>query len=144
MVAGPSPLFSAFLNYSDPNAVFLTVEPAIINGAVSFNERLVALQLDTLTPATGECAFEFLYSLSPAQVTQALDQLSGDPNTRSFHCGDIEPPIYFNVYMTRPLTVTTSPFCRDIDPCNLELMYGWKEAGTGLFFKMMEMRSVLI
>ena len=72
--------------------------------------------------------------MSSCQVTQALDQLSGDPNTKDpFIVGTLNRQFIRRLYDPIRSLVTTSPFCRDIDPCNAGIDV-WVEGGWNRAF----------
>ena len=73
--------FGAFLDYSNPNAVFLFFKQLNLNGALSFNEIQVQNQLNALLAAsptaTETLVLDTLFALPQDQLTEALDELSG-------------------------------------------------------------------
>ncbi len=134
-----SSLFRPVLNYSDPHAVFLTIQSSTINGAVSFNERQVASQLDSLTAGSDpdpeiNTLLNALVGLSPLQITDALDQLAGDPHTKDpFIVGTLNRQFIRRLYdPIRPL-VTTSPLCRCAPECSFGIDV-WVEGGWNRAF----------
>ncbi len=135
--AETSPYFIPFLDYSDPNAVFLTVKTALINGAVSYNERQVATQLDSLTANSDpdpelNSLLNALVGLSPAFLTDALDQLSGDPYTNDpFIVGTLNRQFIRRLYDPIRYLVTTSPECLPCTPdFELWIEGGWNRSFT--------------
>ncbi len=116
---------SPLLDYTtNANVVFLTLQPAFMNSAVSLNEKQVASQLDMANSTVPQlnAILNALLPLSDPSLTSVLDQLSGNQHTVDpFITGILNREFVRRLYDPLRPIVTTMPCCRCEDPCSYGL-----------------------